>query len=120
MKEIKVVGQPFFLLKIVERMRCLKEPLSITVSEILDFGGLMPVRTSKSEGDFVKRWRLEVIVPDAGSENVLQEMRDCARSEREARTQIFLSQVEEVRNQPTSSQSSSADGNEGRDRTESD
>ena len=116
MKEIKVVGQPFFLLKIIERMRSLKEPLSMTVSEILDFGRFMPVGTSKSEGDFVKKWRLEVIVPDPGHENVLQVMRDCAPPEREARTQIFLSEVEDVCDQ-TSSQSSSADGNEGRDRT---
>ena len=120
MKEIKAVGQPFFLLKIIERVRCLKEPLSITVSEILDFGSVTPVSTSHSEGDFVKKWRLEVIVPDSGHKNVLEVMRDCARSEREARTQLFLSEVEDVRDQPTSPRSSSEDGNAGRDRTERD
>jgi nitrogen regulatory protein PII len=96
MKEIKVVGQPFFLLKIIERLRSLKEPVSITVLEILDFGRFAPAPTAQSDGDFVKKWRLEVIVPDSAQQGVLQIIRDCAHGESSAVTQIFLSEIKDL------------------------
>lgn len=104
MKEIKVVGQPFFLLKIIERLRPLKEPVSIMVSEILDFGLLIPTRTSQSDGDFVKKWRLEVIVPDSAQESVLRIVRDGAGSEGGTRTEIFLSEIEDLSHHHESSE----------------
>jgi nitrogen regulatory protein PII len=107
MKEIKAVGQPFFLLKIIERLRCLKEPLSITVAEILDFGGLPPERAAQKEGEFVKKWRLEVVVPDSAYDSVLEMICEFARSESAARTEIFVAEVENVRSHDTSSQSES-------------
>jgi nitrogen regulatory protein PII len=110
MKEIKIVGQPFFLLKIIERLKRLKEPLSITVSEILDFGGSIAARSPQREGDFVKKWRLEVIVPDSAAESVLRMICDYARSESGARTNIFLSEVEDVCDHDTSLQSPSGEG----------
>ena len=110
MKEIKAVGQPFFLLKIIERLKCLKEPLSITVSEILDFGRSIPTRTSQSEGDFVKKWRLEVIVPNSAANSVLRMICDYARSESEVHTPIFLSEVEDVCDRDTSLQSPLGEG----------
>jgi nitrogen regulatory protein PII len=110
MKEIKAVGQPFFLLKIIGRLKCLKELLSITVSEILDFGGSIAARSSQSEGDFVKKWRLEVIVPDSAADSVLRMICDYARSESGARTYIFLSEVEDVCDHDTSLQSPSGEG----------
>ena len=110
MKEIKAVGQPFFLLKIIERLRGLKEPLSITVAEILDFGGLPPERAAQSEGEFVKKWRLEVVVPNSAYDSVLEMISEYARSESAARTDIFVAEVENVRPHDTSSQSGSQRG----------
>jgi nitrogen regulatory protein PII len=110
MKEIKAVGQPFFLLKIIERLKSLKEPLSITVSEILDFGGSIAARTPQSEGEFVKKWRLEIIVADSAADSVLRMICDYARSESGARTYIFLSEIQDVCDHDTSLQSPSGEG----------
>lgn len=96
MKEIRAVGQPFFLLKVIERLRAMKQPISVTVSEILDFGALPMERTSQSDGDFVKKWRLEVIVADLEYEAILKIIRDCAQSESSTQTQIFVSQIEDM------------------------
>ena len=96
MKEIEAIGQPFFLLKIIERLKPLQEPVSITVSDILDFGGLTPVRTSQTDGDFVKKWKLEVIVADSASEVILGIIRDCAELEGIAQAQIFVSEIEDL------------------------
>ncbi len=110
MKEIKAVGQPFFLLKIIERLRCLKEPLSVTVCEILDFGGLTPPSAAQTASDFVKKWRLEVVVPDSAYDSVLEMICVYARSEGAARTDIFVAEVENVSHHDTCSQSGSQRG----------
>ena len=109
MKEIRAIGQPFFLLKIVERLKCLKKPMSITVSEILDFGGLTPERTSQSAGEFVKKWRLEVIVPNSAYKSVLETVCEYARSESAAQTEILISEVESVCHPHKASQSPSSE-----------
>ena len=104
MKEIKAIGQPFFLLKVIERLRSAQGQLSVTVSEILDFGGLSPVRTSQADGDFVKKWKLEVIVPDSACQSVIETIHDCAQSENGAGTECFVSEITEVVRGDTASQ----------------
>jgi nitrogen regulatory protein PII len=96
MKEIKAIGQPFFLLKVIERLRGVPGQLSVTVSEILDFGGLVPVRTSQADGDFVKKWKLEVIVPDSTCQSVIETIHDCAQSENGAGPECFVSEITEI------------------------
>jgi nitrogen regulatory protein PII len=96
MKEIKAIGQPFFLLKVIERLRSLPERLSVTVSEILDFGGLAPVCTSQADGEFVKKWKLEVIVPSSSCQSVIDTIRDCAQSENGAGPECFVSEIIEI------------------------
>jgi nitrogen regulatory protein PII len=104
MKEIKAIGQPFFLLKVIERLRSSPERLSVTVSEIIDFGGVVPVRTSEADGDFVKKWKLEVIVQDSACQSVIKTIHDCAQSENGAGTECFVSEITEVLRGDTTSQ----------------
>ncbi|MBI3476331.1 MAG: hypothetical protein HY010_11405 [Acidobacteria bacterium] len=104
MKEIKAIGQPFFLLKVIERLRSLPERLSVTVSEILDFGGLAPVCTSQADGEFVKKWKLEVIVADSACQSVIETIGDCSQSENGSGTECFVSEITEVLRGDTASQ----------------
>ena len=72
MKEITAIGQPFVLLTILEHLKRVTEPLNVTLSEIIDLGGLTPERAAQSAGEGVKKWRLEVVVPDTAYDSVLE------------------------------------------------
>lgn len=102
MKEITAIGQPFVLLTILEHLKRVTEPLNVTLSEIIDLGGLAPERAAQSAGEGVKKWRLEVVVPDTAYDSVLETISEYARSESAAPT-IFIAEVENVFRHDTSS-----------------
>jgi nitrogen regulatory protein P-II 1 len=97
MKEIKAIAQPFFLLKVIAALKEAKGVLGMTVSEVQDFLGV-PQQHSDQEvaTEFVKKWKLEVIVPDSLAEQAVEIMREQARITNGNEEDIFVYRVEEI------------------------
>jgi len=103
MKEVTAIGQPFVLLTILKHLKRVTEPLNVHLCEILDFGALTPQRAAQKAGEGVKKWRLEVVVPDTAYDSVLETIFEYARSENAAPT-IFVAEVENASHHDTTSQ----------------
>lgn len=92
MKEITAYGQPFALLKIIDALRKLSlQPSSIHVVEVLDFSGrlgLPPV------GEFVKKWKLEVLAERSNYEAIVGLICEVLRNEGRHGPQITIAEVE--------------------------
>jgi nitrogen regulatory protein P-II 1 len=95
MKEIKAIAQPFFLLKVIAALKEVNGVLGMTVSEVQDFLGV-PRSHSSSEvaTEFVKKWKLEVIVPDSIAEQVVEIMRRQAKMTNGSEEEIFVYRVD--------------------------
>jgi nitrogen regulatory protein P-II 1 len=97
MKEIKAIAQPFFLLKVIAALKEAKGVLGMTVSEVQDFLGVPQGHSNQEVAtEFVKKWKLEVIVPDSLAEQAVEIMRQQAQITNGNEEDIFVYRVEEI------------------------
>jgi nitrogen regulatory protein PII len=97
MREIKAIAQPFFLLKVIAALKEVKGVLGMTVSEVQDFlGGPQGHSAREVATEFVKKWKLEVIVPDSIAEQVVEIMRQQAQITNGNEEEIFVYRVDEI------------------------
>jgi len=76
MREIKAITQPFFLLKVIAPLKERPRVLGMIVSRVQDFLGAPQGHSAREVAtEFVKKWKLEVIVPDSIAEQVVEIMR---------------------------------------------
>lgn len=100
MKEIKAIIQPFMLSKVVEALREIEGLPGVTVSDVRGFGRARAVGAPNvvSEGDidYVKKSKLEVVVPDMLSEEVIETIQRCAHTGNPGDGKIFIHTVDDV------------------------
>lgn len=100
MKEIKAIIQPFLLSKVVEALKEIKGLPGVTVSEVHGFGRARAVGSSNTivEGtvEYVKKSKLETVVPDRLVEPVVRTIRDKAHTGNPGDGKIFVYEVDDV------------------------
>ena len=99
MKEIKAIVQPFMVEEILHRLENLEIP-GVTLSEVRGWG------RSRAEGAretvqeaghaFALKTKIEVVVPDAMVEPIVDAISSAARTGRPGDGKIFVSGVERV------------------------
>ena len=100
MKEIKAIIQPFMLSKVINALKEREDLPGVTVSEIKGFG------KTRAEGvqnkivedliGYVKRIKLEIVVPDNIADEVVNIISTHARTGRAGDGKIFVYKVDEV------------------------
>ena len=100
MKEIKAIIQPFMLPKVINALKEREDLPGVTVSEIKGFG------KARAEGvqnkivedliGYVKRIKLEIVVPDDIADDVVNIISTHARTGRAGDGKIFVYTVDEV------------------------
>lgn len=100
MKEIKAIIQSFLLSKVVEALKEIERLPGVTVSEVHGFGR---AKAAGSPGafldgtvEYVKKSKLEVVVPDELGEKVVQVIREHAHTGNPGDGKIFIYRVEDV------------------------
>lgn len=100
MKEIKAIVQPFLLSRVVEALKEIEELPGITVSDVRGFGRARAVgspNTVIDEGvEYVRKAKLEIVVPDELVELVLQVIQAKAHTGNPGDGKIFVYPVTEV------------------------
>jgi nitrogen regulatory protein P-II 1 len=100
MKEIKAIIQPFMLSKVVEALKEIEELPGVTVSDVRGFGrarGVGSPHPVLDEGvEYVKKAKLEIVVPDRLVERVLRIIVDKAHTGNPGDGKIFVLPVFEV------------------------
>ncbi|AFN73821.1 nitrogen regulatory protein P-II [Melioribacter roseus P3M-2] len=100
MKEIKAIIKPFKLDDVITELHKIEGLPGITISEIKGFGkskaknSTDPVREGIHE--FVKKVKLELVVPDNLVENVVNTIQQTAHTGNIGDGKIFIIDVEEV------------------------
>ncbi|MEW6144115.1 MAG: P-II family nitrogen regulator [Thermodesulfobacteriota bacterium] len=100
MKEIKAIIQPFMLSKVINALKEREDLPGVTVSEIKGFGkaraeGAQNIIVEDLIG-YVKRIKLEIVVPDAIADEVVNIISTHARTGRAGDGKIFVYTVDEV------------------------
>jgi nitrogen regulatory protein P-II 1 len=100
MKEIKAIIQPFMLSKVINALKEREDLPGVTVSEIKGFG------KARAEGvqnkivedliGYVKRIKLEIVVPDKIADEVVNIISTHAHTGRAGDGKIFVYTVDEV------------------------
>lgn len=100
MKEIKAIIQPFLLSKVVEALKEIEGLPGVTVSDVHGFGRARAVgsRNTVLDGtvEYVKKSKLEVVVPDNLVEVVVQMIRARAHTGNPGDGKIFIYTVDDV------------------------
>jgi nitrogen regulatory protein P-II 1 len=100
MKEIKAIMQPFLISKVVEALKLIPGLPGVTVSDVRGFGRAQPVgaMNTVAEGavEYVKKSKLEVVVPDEMAEKVVEAIQRNAHTGNAGDGKIFIYQVDDV------------------------
>jgi len=101
MKEIKAIIQPFLLSKVVVALKEIEGLPGVTVSEVHGFGRARAADASGAElrgvvVEYVKKSKLEVVVPDELAGRVIEAIRQHARTGNPGDGKIFVYRVEDV------------------------
>lgn len=100
MKEIKAVIQPFMLSKVVEALKEIEGVPGVTVSEVRGFGRARAVGSPNPvlyEGtEYVKKAKLEIVVPDDLVESVLKVIVEKAHTGNAGDGKVFVYPVFDV------------------------
>ncbi|MBI4892654.1 MAG: P-II family nitrogen regulator [Acidobacteria bacterium] len=93
MKEIKAIIQEFMLPKVVEALRAHPEFPGLTVSRVKGFGRY---GTEAELSETSPKIKLEIVVPAALVDNVVELIRSHAHTGRPGDGKIFVSSIDEV------------------------
>ena len=100
MREIKAIIQPFLLSIVVEALKGIEGLPGLTVSEVQGFGGARaagcPGAFLDGTVEYVKKSKLEVVVPDVLAEKVIQVIREHAHTGNAGDGKIFVHRLDEV------------------------
>jgi nitrogen regulatory protein P-II 1 len=100
MKEIKAIMQPFLISKVVEALKLIPGLPGVTVSDVRGFGRAKAVGAvnTVAEGavEYVKKSKLEVVVPDEMAEKVVEAIQRNAHTGNAGDGKIFVYQVDDV------------------------
>jgi nitrogen regulatory protein P-II 1 len=100
MKEIKAIIQPFMLGKVCEALSQIDDLPGITVSDVVGWGKARTVDsddTSEVSGKtFAKRTKVEIVVPDALTDAVVETIAESARTGNVVDGRIFVYGVSDV------------------------
>ena len=100
MKEIKAIIQPFLLSKVVEALKEVEGLPGITVSDVRGFGRARAVGSPNPVLDdgieYVKKVKLEIVVPDRLVESVLKVIVERAHTGNPGDGKVFVYPVSEV------------------------
>lgn len=100
MKEIKAIIQQFMLTKVVEALTEIEGLPGVTVSEVRGFGRARAVGSPNTVVDgsveYVKKSKLEVVVPDTLAEEVIRTIQAHAHTGNPGDGKIFIYRVDDV------------------------
>lgn len=100
MKEIKVIMQPFLISKVVEALKMIPGLPGVTVSDVRGFGRAQAVgaanTVAESAVEYVKKSKLEVVVPDEMALKVVETIQRHAHTGNPGDGKIFVHQVDDV------------------------
>lgn len=100
MKEIKAVVQPFLVSKVVEALQEIPGLPGVTVSDVRGFGRGRALHAAETVLDgsveYVKKSKLEIVVPDELVEKVLQTIQAHAHTGSPGDGKIFVYEVDDV------------------------
>lgn len=99
MKEIKAIIQPFTLDKVLEALREIENLPGITVSEVHGFGrtrGRSIEAPAEETVQYVKKSKVEVVVPDDLVERVVRTIQERAHTGNIGDGKIFVYEVSDV------------------------
>ena len=100
MKEIKAIIQPFMLSKVVEALKEIEGLPGVTVSDVRGFGRARAVGSPNTvvEGtvEYVKKAKLEIVVPDRLVATVVETIREKAHTGNPGDGKIFVYAVDDV------------------------
>ena len=100
MKEIKAIIQPFMLTKVIEALKEVEGLPGVTVSDVRGFGRARAVgaRDTVTVGavEWVKKSKVEVVVPDALAETVVETILSRAHTGNPGDGKIFVYAVDDV------------------------
>jgi nitrogen regulatory protein P-II 1 len=100
MKEIKAIMQPFLVSRVVEALKMIPGLPGVTVSDVRGFGRAQAVGAvnTVAEGavEYVKKSKLEVVVPDEMVEKVVETIQRNAHTGNPGDGKIFVHKVDEV------------------------
>ena len=100
MKEIKAIMQPFLISKVVEALKLIPGLPGVTVSDVRGFGRAQAVGAvdTVAEGavEYVKKSKLEVVVPNNLAEKVIETIRQHAHTGNRGDGKIFVNSIDDV------------------------
>lgn len=100
MKEIKAIIQPFMLVKVVEALKEIEGLPGVTVSDVRGFGRAQAVGSPNTVVDgtveYVKKSKVEIVVPDHLAATVVQTICDKAHTGNPGDGKIFVYEVDDV------------------------
>ncbi len=100
MKEIKAIIQPFLLSKVVEALKEVEGLPGVTVSEVRGFGRARadgsPNRVLDEGVEYVRKAKLEVVVPDRLVDSVVQVIMQKAHTGNPGDGKIFVYPVHDI------------------------
>lgn len=100
MKEIKAIIQPFLLSRVVEALKEIEGLPGVTVSDVRGFGRARAVGSPDTVVDgtveYVKKSKVEIVVPDVLVETVVQTIRAKAHTGNPGDGKIFVYTVDDV------------------------
>lgn len=100
MKEIKAIIQPFLLSRVVEALKEIEGLPGVTVSDVRGFGRARAVGSPNTVVDgtveYVKKSKVEIVVPDSLVETVVQTIRAKAHTGNPGDGKIFVYAVDDV------------------------
>lgn len=100
MKEIKAIIQPFMLTKVVEALKDIEGLPGLTVSDVRGFGRARAVGSPNTVIDgaveYVRKSKLEVVVPDDLADKVIQTIQKHAHTGNPGDGKIFVYRVDEM------------------------
>lgn len=97
MKEIKANIQPFMLQFVCDALEAIEGLPGVTISQVSRFGTMrdrdIPEAHADAGRDFSKRTRVEVVVPDALADRVVEAIARAARTGKPGDGKVFVSDV---------------------------
>ena len=100
MKEIKAIIQPFLLSKVVEALKEIDGLPGVTVSDVRGFGRAQaigaPNKVVEGSAEYVKKAKVEIVVPDHLVATVVQTIREKAHTGNPGDGKIFVYKVDDV------------------------
>lgn len=100
MKEIKAIIQPFLLSKVVEALKEIEGLPGVTVSDVRGFGRAravgLPDTVTDGTVEYVKKSKLELVVPNRLVATVVQTIREKAHTGNPGDGKIFVYEVDDV------------------------